>query len=168
MQILTNLQERILEYSPKLLMGVLIFLVSWLIAGVLGKIIVRLGNKLGGSKKDVVHLGASICRGTILTIGVITALGTIGVNVSALVAGLGLTGFALGFALRDALSNLLSGVLILFYQPFMNGDWISVAGCEGQVVETNLRYTLIKNNKDTYLIPNSTLFSNIVRVSEKT
>ena len=91
-----------------------------------------------------------------------------GVNVSALVAGLGLTGFALGFALRDALSNMLSGVLILVYRPFKNGDWISVAGCEGKVAEINLRYTVIKKENDTYLIPNSTLFSNTVRVSEKT
>ena len=43
-------------------------------------------------------------------------LGILGVDIAALVAGLGLTGFALGFTLKDALSNLLAGILILFYQ----------------------------------------------------
>ena len=48
--------------------------------------------------------------------------GTVGVDVSALVAGLGLAGFAIGFALRDAVSNTLAGVLVLMYQPFRVGD----------------------------------------------
>ena len=52
---------------------------------------------------------------SLIVFGLVTALGTAGVNVSALVAGLGLTGFALGFAFRDVLSNLLAGVLILLY-----------------------------------------------------
>lgn len=164
---LASLQDKIVEYSPRMLIGIVIFLVSWVIANVLGKILLRLGSKLGDSRRDVVRLGATACRVAVLAVGLITGLGTMGVNVSALVAGLGLTGFALGFALRDALSNLLSGVLILVYQPFRNGDWISVAGCEGKVVEINLRYTVIKKEKDTYLVPNSTIFSNIVRVSEQ-
>ena len=48
----------------------------------------------------------------VMIFGFVTALGSVGVDVSALVAGLGLTGFALGFALKDTISNLLSGVLI--------------------------------------------------------
>ena len=51
-------------------------------------------------------------------LGVITALGTIGVDVTGLVAGFGLTGFAVGFAMKDALANLLAGVMILLYRPF--------------------------------------------------
>jgi small-conductance mechanosensitive channel len=149
------------------LIGTVIVLVSWLIANISGRILARLGAKLGDSRKDVVRLGATTCRMAVLAIGLITGLGTMGVNVAALVAGLGLTGFALGFALKDALSNLLSGVLILVYQPFRAGDWIAVSGCEGKVAEINLRYTIIKKEKDKYLVPNSILFSNTVRVSEQ-
>ena len=56
------------------------------------------------------------------------SLGTLGINVSALVAGLGLTGFALGFAFRDALSNVLAGVMILLYHPFHRGDCANITG----------------------------------------
>jgi small-conductance mechanosensitive channel len=94
--------------------------------------------------------------------GVITALGTAGVNVSALVAGLGLTGFALGFALRDALSNLLAGILILIYRPFKRHDRISVAGFEGIVIETDLRYTTLQGEDKRILIPNATLFTHSI------
>ena len=164
---LTIFFDRIVEHSPSLLIGILIFLVSWATASILGRLLVRLGSKLNDSKRRVVRLGATTCRVGILILGLITGLGTMGINVSALVAGLGLTGFALGFALKDALSNFLAGVLLLIYQPFTHGDWISVAGCEGQVMEINLRYTVIKKENDTYLIPNSILFTNTIRLSGK-
>jgi small conductance mechanosensitive channel len=97
----------------------------------------------------------------------VTALGTLGINVSALVAGLGLTGFALGFAFKDALSNLLAGILILIYRPFMRGERISVTGLEGEVAELNFRYTVLRTPEKRILIPNSTLFTNAVTVMEK-
>jgi len=97
-------------------------------------------------------------------LGIITALGTLGVNVTALVAGLGLTGFALGFALKDSVSNLLAGVLILAYRPFEMGNHISVAGHQGEVVNIDLRYTTLENEGEKYLIPNSLIFSNAVTI----
>ena len=75
-----------------------------------------------GTKADleypVVRLMAMAARVTLLVAGIVTALGTVGVDVSALVAGLGLTGFALGFAIKDTISNILAGVLLLVYRPF--------------------------------------------------
>ena len=103
-----------------------------------------------------------ILHAAILGLGIITALGTAGVNVSALVASLGLTGFALGFALKDALSNLLAGLLVLLYRPFRVSDRISVMGLEGVVKSIDLRYTVLEDDAKTYLIPNSTLFTNAV------
>jgi len=95
-------------------------------------------------------------------------LGTVGVDVSALVASLGLTGFALGFALRDALSNVLAGSLILVYQPFKTGDIIKSLGYEGKVVQIDLRYTTISTEDKKVLIPNSNLFKNPVIIPLKT
>ena len=91
-----------------------------------------------------------------------TALGTIGVDVSALVAGLGLTGFALGFGLKDILANVVSGVLILLYRPFELYDRIIVAGLEGVVSEIDLRYTKLEQEEKTFLVPNSLLITNTI------
>jgi len=115
-------------------------------------------------REPLPSLIGGVARLTILVLGVITALGTLGINVSALVAGLGLTGFALGFALKDSVSNLLAGVLILAYRPFEMGNYIKVAGHEGEVVKIDLRYTTLKNEENTYLIPNSLIFSNAVTI----
>src|SRR5204863_2279253 len=97
---------------------------------------------------------------SIMTFGIATALGTIGVNVSALVAGLGLTGFALGFAFRDVLSNLLAGFMILFYRPFRRGDQLAVTPFQGTVIEINLRYTVLRGDTGQILIPNAYILSN--------
>ena len=73
-----------------------------------------------------------------MIIGFITALGTMGIDVSAIVAGLGLTGFAFGFAFKDMLSNFISGIMIFIYEPFKLGDTIEVDGKTGKVVDINL------------------------------
>jgi len=101
---------------------------------------------------------------SILVFGAITALG---INVSELVVGLGLSGFALGFALKDTISNLLAGVMILVYQPFDIGDYIVVAGKEGQVIHIDFRYTTLENNEKIILIPNSLVFANTVSILRK-
>jgi small-conductance mechanosensitive channel len=84
------------------------------------------------------------------------------------VAGLGLTGFALGFALKDVLSNLLAGVLILIYRPFHRQDRVMVAGFEGTIADIDLRYTTLEAEDRRILIPNATLFTNAISVLRPT
>ena len=113
------------------------------------------------------HLGRFLSKTTrvvIVIIGIITALGTLGVNVSALVAGLGISGFAIGFAMKDAVSNLLAGIMILLYKPFQIKDNITIAGYTGVIMSIDLRYTIIKSDEETVFIPNSKLFTDPITV----
>ena len=112
------------------------------------------------------HLLASIARIALLILGLVTALGTLGVNITGIVAGLGLTGFALGFALKDSIANLLAGVLILLYRPFDIGDRVDVGGLAGHVVKIDLRYTELDNPSERVLVPNSKLLTDPIRVSK--
>ncbi len=104
-------------------------------------------------------------RVTLWLVGLASALGTLGINVSALVAGLGLGGFALGFALRDILANLVAGVLILVYRPFQEGEEITVAGQSGTVSAIDLRYTELASAGTRVLVPNQTIFTSAVVVT---
>ena len=70
----------------------------------------------------------------------------------------------MGFALKDIISNLLSGVLILLYQPFKIGNTIKVSGYEGDVVSIDLRYTELNSEGNKILIPNSKLFTDPITV----
>ena len=80
-------------------------------------------------------------------------------------AGAGLLTVAAGFAFQDVLSNLLAGILLLFRQPFIGGDQISVAGFAGTVQEINIRETIIRTyDGRKVVIPNSTVYSAPVEV----
>ena len=112
------------------------------------------------------QLLASVARVSLLILGLITALGTLGVNILGIVAGLGLTGFALGFALKDSIANLLAGVLILLYRPFEVGDRIDVGGLAGRVTHVDLRYTELDAESERVLVPNAKLLTDPIRVSK--
>jgi small-conductance mechanosensitive channel len=135
------------------------------IALVLAKIVVGFAHRADPDRTRVFNLFGTIIKTVMIIIGLITALGTLGIDVTAMVAGLGLSGFALGFALKDAISNMLSGILILFYHPFRCGDRIKVSGCEGIVKDINLRYTVLAGEASEFLVPNSVCFTNWVAVA---
>jgi small-conductance mechanosensitive channel len=151
---------------PAIGIGIGIFLAFWIAAAAARFSLRRLAARqaVRGGREDLARMGATIAYWTALAFGLVISLGTMGVHVEALVASLGLTGFALGFALRDAIANVLAGVLILSYRPFRYGDRIAVSGFEGVVVDIDLRYTTINDGDKRHLIPNQTMYSNPVTV----
>ena len=144
--------------------ALVVLLGFWILASIVLRLVTTVANRSTDSRRDVILLGGQAAKVTILIIGIISALGTAGVNVSALVASLGLTGFALGFAFKDVLSNLLAGAMILFYRPFRHGERITVTTFEGTVSGIDFRYTTLDDGARKYLIPNSTMLSNVITV----
>jgi small conductance mechanosensitive channel len=166
-RILANLAAQIGSALPRIISGLILILLFLALAWVVRRIFRRIARRFDVERRPLFNLGAEAAWFTVITLGIIMGLGTMGVDVTALVAGLGLTGFALGFALRDAVSNLLAGILIILYQPFRMGDRIEVAGSTGSagtVVGINLRYTVLDAADMQVLVPNGTLLSNTVVV----
>ena len=164
--VMQNIESQLLLWLPKLGMAIAIFFCFWVISKITQTVLRKSGDRLN-LKEPIRSLVSGVAKISILVFGTITALGTLGINVSALVAGLGLSGFALGFALKDTISNLLSGVMILVYQPFDIGDYIVVTGKEGKVIHIDFRYTTLENNEKIILIPNSLVFANTVSILRK-
>jgi small conductance mechanosensitive channel len=82
-----------------------------------------------------------------------------------LVAGLGITSVAIGFAFKDVLQNFFAGILILWRRPFVIGDAIIVNGYEGTVEEINVRATRIKTyDHERAIIPNGDVYTSAVLV----
>jgi len=146
--------------------GIVILLGFWITGKLVGYAIRRFGRRMPHNA-GLLELLARTAKIAVLSLGIASALGTMGIDISALVAGLGLTGFALGFAFRDVLSNLLSGILLLLFRPFGPGDHISVTGLDGEVTSIDLRYTVLKQPGKMVLIPNSNLFTNPILVDNQ-
>ena len=161
--IANHLQALAVLWGPRVLVAAAILAAFWLAAAIADRAIRRVTG-FARINMLVSVLLSRTARFTLIGLGVVTALGTLGVNITALVAGLGLTGFALGFALKDTISNLLAGVLLLLYRPFSVNDRISVSGHEGTVVAIDLRYTTLQQEARRILIPNSVLFTNPIIV----
>ncbi len=153
-----------INWLEQLAVGIGIFLAFWVVAVIVKAIISKCDHKLSDTRKPLLMLLGRIAKSVLLIIGLITALGSMGVNVNALVASLGLTGFALGFATKDALSNVLAGILILFYQPFKVGDEIMILSMQGVVQSINLRYTELHLDDKRILVPNSSVLINSITV----
>jgi small-conductance mechanosensitive channel len=151
---------------PGMVAGLAVIVVFVFLASLARALLRRLVDRVPADKRPLVELAGGTARYALIVVGLIMGLGTMGIDVSALVAGLGLTGFALGFALRDAVSNLLAGVLIIFYQPFRMGDTITVAGRTGKVVAIDFRYTVLAMEGKRALVPNNAMFSNTVVVED--
>ncbi|MFL6622592.1 MAG: mechanosensitive ion channel family protein [Sulfurifustaceae bacterium] len=165
-QLIEHLQYLVVHVGPRVVAAALIFSVFWFIAGFSDRASARL---LGYARLNVLvaSLLSRAIRFGLVFLGIVTAAGTLGVNISALVAGLGLTGFAVGFALRDTISNVLAGVLLLVYRPFDINDRINVTSQEGIVVSIDLRYTTLDSDSTRILIPNSVLFTNPIIVVKR-
>ena len=157
--------ELLYNYTPNIAFGIIIFVFFWFFSKVVQYGVKNL-LKATNPETNVSNVIASIIKNFIVIIGLITALGTVGINVSAIVAGLGLTGFAFGFAFKDMLSSFISGIMIFIYQPFKLGDTIAVDGKRGEVVDINLRYVTLEGENSTMLVPNSLLVSKSLEVQK--
>lgn len=100
----------------------------------------------------------------VLLIGFLIALSQLGVEVGPMLAGLGMVGFIIGFALQDTLSNFASGMMILIYRPFDEGNLIETAGVTGTVSKLSLvSTTILTFDNQSLVIPNSKIWGDVIR-----
>jgi small-conductance mechanosensitive channel len=148
-----------LKLNPLNLLAAIINLaIFWLIAGLLSRLLNRYFVTRSKSPQ-VAGFVTSIGYYSVLAFGMIAALQTIGINMTALIAGLGIVGFAVGFALQDVSKNLIAGALLLLQEPFQINESIQVAGFEGTVQRVSLRAIEMKTfDGRLVMIPNADVY----------
>lgn len=97
-------------------------------------------NKTSVCYNTVVTFILSLVKVVLYTIVAITTLATIGVNAASLITAVGAAALAAGLALRDSLSNLASGMIILLNKPFVAGDLLEFEGVKGRVESIKIFY----------------------------
>jgi small conductance mechanosensitive channel len=100
----------------------------------------------------------------VMMFGFVLALSQVGISLGPLLAGLGVAGFVVGFALQDTLSNFASGMMILVYRPYDIGDLVDVGGVFGVVNRMNLvSTTLLTLDNQMIVIPNSKIWGDVIK-----
>ncbi len=101
---------------------------------------------------------------TVMFLGILFGIAQLGVELGPLLAGLGIAGFIVGFALQDVLSNFASGLMILFYRPYDVGDTIEAANIRGKVDNMTLVSTMILTfDNQMLVVPNNKIWSDVIR-----
>ncbi|KPJ76379.1 MAG: hypothetical protein AMJ54_12000 [Deltaproteobacteria bacterium SG8_13] len=100
----------------------------------------------------------------VLIFGLMIALSQLGISLGPLLAGLGVAGFIIGFALQDTLSNFASGIMILLYRPYDVGDLIDVGGVYGKVNKMSLVSTTISTlDNQMIVVPNNKIWGDVIK-----
>lgn len=137
---------------------------------VLFYLLAKLGQKLIGRvvrRSNMPHslqlLLTNLTKITIMVIGLVVILSLLGLNqaVTTTLAGAGVAGIVLGFALQDIAANFISGIVLIFRKPFREGDIVEVTDMLGVVEEINLRVTILRSLSGQMIyIPNRQVFEN--------
>lgn len=147
-------------FVPKLIVAIIIFIVAIYISRWGFRLIENLATRRRVDP-ELTLLMARVAQWTIIIFGTIWALDQVDFNVTGFVAGLGIIGFTVGFALKDIAENFVAGILLLLQQPFDIGDAVEVNGYGGTVTDIDIRTTTIRTwDGLLVIIPNASVYSN--------
>lgn len=146
----------------RLLIALFIFLIGKWIADHIGGVLTRVMLKSGLDNTLVKFLNR-LAHTFMLILAALPAVDAVGISISSLLALLGAAGLAVGLALKDSLSNLAAGVMIIVFRPFRVGDSITACGASGNVEEIGMFSTmLITPDNQRIIIPNSSIISGTI------
>ena len=156
------IETYVLPWGINVIMAIAIFLIGKLAV----KAIVKFSSKLMTKARVdniLVNFIASIINAILLLFVVIAALDQLGVETTSLIALIGAAGLAIGLALQGTLQNLASGVMLIIFRPFNDGDFVEAAGVSGVVEEIGIFTTTMRSGDNReIIIPNGEIFGGTI------
>ena len=150
-------------WLKKALQFVAIIAVFWILAAIVGRLVKRAVDRQPAFSDLLKKFLNKMVRRVILFFGLLVAISSLGVNVSALFALVGGGAFIIGFALQDTLGNFAAGIMVLIYRPFDVGDAVEVGGVSGKVDNVSLVSTTIKTfDNKRVLVPNQSVWGQVI------
>lgn len=143
---------------PALIGVLVVILFTWIVAKIVRYSGFRWAQRTEGDRSTEILVGR-LCYGGVWVAGAVIALGVWGIDFATMLGALGLTSVAIGFSLKDVLSNYISGVILLSARPFHIGDQVVINGFEGTITQVQLRSTTLKTYDGRMVyIPNQEVF----------
>jgi len=149
----------------RLLMMLGILLLFWVLARVTRRFVAKALDRTKVSTSKLLRdMVISIAGRVVLVIGFVLVLSQLGINLGPVLAGFGIAGVVIGFALQDTLANFAAGAMILAYRPYDVGDFVEAAGISGRVRDMSLVSTRILTfDHQTLIVPNSKIWGDVIR-----
>lgn len=158
----TVVEQDLVHWSTRILAAIAIFVIGRWITN-------RLVNALGSIMQrrevepTVARFLQNLANAVLLVVNILAALNALGIPTASMLAVMGAAGLAIGLALKDSLSNIASGVLMVAFRPFRVGDFVECAGTKGKVEKISVFYTELRSidNKQV-IVPNSLVTSGVI------
>ncbi|MEX0624014.1 mechanosensitive ion channel family protein [Saccharospirillum sp.] len=158
----------ILSVGYNLLLVIAVFIVASIVSNTVKKSIRNSGKRIKRMDPTLIPLFAGIAGYAVYIVAVVIVLDIFGVNTNSIVALLGAAGLAIGLALKDTLSNIASGIMMLILRPFRVADYITFDGTGGTVEEISLFTTILKTPDGQYIsAPNSNVWAATIQNSTR-
>ena len=146
------------ESIPALIGVLIVILFTWIVAKIVRYSGFKWAQRTEGDRSTEILIGR-LCYGGVWVAGAVIALGVWGIDFATMLGALGLTSVAIGFSLKDVLSNYISGVILLSARPFHIGDQVVINGYEGEITQVQLRSTTLRTYDGRMVyIPNQEVF----------
>ena len=157
-------QSEIINLGRCILLSVLVILLAWLVARIARKVLVKAMSKIPGLDAAVGNILAGIARAVIWLFAALIILDLFGINTASILTVLGAAGLAVGLAMKDSLSNIASGLMLLFLRPYKAGDYIDCGSVSGTIKEIGLFTTVFMTVDGVYIsAPNSVIFGHPIK-----
>lgn len=161
-------QELLISYAVNIVAAIAIIFVGMMIARIISNTVNRL-LRARHIDTTVADFLSALVRYGIIAFTLIAALGRIGVQTTSVIAILGAAGLAVGLALKDSLSNLAAGVLLVIFRHFRAGEFVDLGGIMGTVMNVQIFSTTLKSaDGKRVVVPNGKILAgNIVNFSRE-
>ena len=162
-EVLAWLSEKGISFVMNVIGAIVILLVGMFVIKLVRKAVEKALTKVNKMSKLLSDFIVSVVGKTCWAVLALVVLQRLGVNVGPLVAGLGVTGFILGFAFQETLGSFAAGMMIALNQPFKVGDYVVAGGIEGSVLELNMMATVFAtaDNKKV-VVPNKVVWGSAI------
>ena len=163
------LKDTLKANAPNLMFRLLIFIAVIFLFRIFSRVTRRVvraaSDRSSLDMSDLLkNMLVSISGGAVMATGILMALSQIGISLAPMLAGLGVAGFIIGFALQDSLGNFAAGAMILIYRPYDVDDFVEVTGASGLVRKMNLVSTTITTfDNQTLVVPNSKIWGDVIK-----
>tara|TARA_X000001388_G_scaffold33314_1_gene23438 strand:+ start:3143 stop:3991 length:849 start_codon:yes stop_codon:yes gene_type:complete len=157
-------QLQLIAIAKNTLLTLLILTAASIGAKVLKRAVHKGVYRLSKQDEIITKLLTSLSGYIVYLIALVIILDLFGVNTASLVALVGAAGLAIGLALKDTLSNVAAGVMLLFLKPLKKAEFVEVAGSSGSVTDLGLFTTVLETADGIFVsIPNSTVWASAIK-----
>ena len=157
-------QDSIVHFGKVLLLSLAVIVLAWIISRIVRKIIMRSTEKITVLDQSIGKVIYGIVRTVIWLFAFLIILDLFGINTASILTVLGAAGLAVGLAMKDSLSNIAAGLMLLFLHPYKVGDYVDAESVSGTIKEMGLFTTVLMTPDGLYVsAPNSVIFGKPIK-----